>query len=233
MSTTALFRHPLETRYASEAMRRLLAEDYRFLTWRDIWIAIARLERELGVSVVSEEQITAMQAARERINYDRVAELERESRHDVMAHAEAFGQECSIAKGIIHLGCTSCTVTDNADLIIMREALGLLGVGLARVIARFGRFAYQWRHLPTLGYTHFQPAQLTTVGKRACLWIQDLLFDLEHYIYHSGYGPTNETMGKYIRALFDVDSTHPEGLAKETELSFKPVVRFQTQFQAE
>ena len=169
---------PLSTRYASEAMRRNFSDLRRFRLWRRLWIALARAEQELGLAITS-QQLAELEAHAEDVDLEAAARFERELRHDVMAHVHAWGEQCPGARGIIHLGATSCYVTDNADLILLRDGLGLLRAQLVGVVARLRDFALQWRSLPTLGFTHYQPAQATTVGKRACLWLQDLVHDLE------------------------------------------------------
>jgi adenylosuccinate lyase len=158
-------------------MVELFSPIRKFSTWRELWIALAEEERALGLPI-SEGQISEMRAARDSVDLARAAELERELRHDVMAHVHAFAEQAPSARPIIHLGATSCYVTDNADLILFREALGRIEAGLTRVVAELARFAETHRALPCLGYTHFQPAQPVTVGKRACLWLQDLASDL-------------------------------------------------------
>jgi adenylosuccinate lyase len=157
-------------------MLRLFSADKKFSTWRRLWVALARAQRELGLGV-TESQIARMEEHIHDIDYEYAAKMERELRHDVMAHVYAFGRACPAAMPIIHLGATSCYVGDNADIIIMREGLELLRAKLLRVVRRLAEFAETYKALPTLGFTHFQPAQLTTVGKRACLWIYDLLLD--------------------------------------------------------
>lgn len=169
---------PLSERYPSKEMQYLFSPEKKFRTWRKLWIALAESERELGLDI-TEEQIHQLKENAENINYDTARERERIVRHDVMAHVYAYGQQCPDAKGIIHLGATSCYVGDNTDLIIMTEALGLLRSKLVNVVAKLKDFALQHKDLPTLGFTHFQPAQPTSVGKRATLWIHDLLLDLE------------------------------------------------------
>ena len=169
---------PLSTRYASPGMRQLFSDQRRIETWRALWIVLARCERELGLSI-SAEQIAELEAHATDIDFEAAARHERELRHDVMAHVHAYGDACPKARGIIHLGATSCYVTDNGDLIIFREALRLIRRQLVSLVAKLGRFALEHKDLPALGLTHFQPAQATTIGKRACLWIQDLLHDLE------------------------------------------------------
>jgi adenylosuccinate lyase len=168
---------PLASRYASQQMQKLFCDDVKFSTWRRLWLELARAEHELGLPV-SAEQIAELAAHLTDIDYSLAAAEERRRRHDVMAHVHTYGVACPLAAPIIHLGATSCYVTDNTDLIIMRDALDQLTIRLARVIDRLARFAQLQRNLPTLGFTHFQAAQLTTVGKRASLWLQDLLMDL-------------------------------------------------------
>ena len=172
------YRSPLSERYASVAMRTNFSDRRRFTTWRKLWIALAECERELGLAI-SAEQVAELKAHAEDLDLELAARYERELRHDVMGHIHAWGDQCPKARPIIHLGATSCFVTDNADLIAMREGLRLLRAQLVSTIDVLRRFALEWRSLPTLGFTHFQPAQATTVGKRACLWIQDLVHDLE------------------------------------------------------
>jgi adenylosuccinate lyase len=168
---------PLASRYASKAMQRLFSDDVKFSTWRKLWLELARAEQRLGLAI-TDAQLNEMAAHLEDIDYTLAAAEERKRRHDVMAHVHTFGVVCPRSAPIIHLGATSCFVTDNTDLIIMRDGLDLLTVKLARVIDRLAAFARTHAGLPTLGFTHFQAAQLTTVGKRACLWLQDLLMDL-------------------------------------------------------
>ena len=176
------YESPLSSRYASDEMQYLFYSDNKFRTWRKLWIALAETERELGLPV-TEEQIAELKAHADDINYDIAAAREKEVRHDVMAHVYAYGQQCPKAKGIIHLGATSCYVGDNTDLIILYDALRLIRGKLAGAIAQLARFADEYRALPTLAFTHFQPAQPTTVGKRATLWIQEFLMDLEEVEY--------------------------------------------------
>ena len=178
MTQTDRYETPLSSRYASDEMLRLFSPDKKFSTWRRLWVALARAEMELGLPITA-EQVQEMEAHLDDINYDRAAEWEKKLRHDVMAHIHAFGEQCPKAMPIIHLGATSCYVGDNTDVILMREGLELLRSKLLRVIRRLSGFALQYKSLPTLGFTHFQPAQLVTVGKRATLWINDLLLDLE------------------------------------------------------
>jgi adenylosuccinate lyase len=172
------YRSPLGERYASRAMRENFSDRRKFTTWRRLWIALAEAEADLGL-LITAEQIAEMKAHVDDLNLEVAAEHERRLRHDVMAHIHAFGDQCPKARPILHLGATSCYVTDNAELIAMREGLRLLRRQLVGVIAALRAFAVEWRSLPTLGFTHFQPAQATTVGKRACLWLQDLVHDAE------------------------------------------------------
>lgn len=170
--------HPLIDRYASEEMADIFSPTRTALMWRDLWIALARAQRKLGVEI-PESAIAEMEEARDALDLGRVAELEAELRHDVMAHVHHFGEVAPAARGYIHLGATSAFVADNASLIQQRDALRLVRDRLTAVVAALAKIAREHRDLPTLGYTHFQPAQPTTVGKRACLWLQDFLFDLD------------------------------------------------------
>ena len=172
------YENPLNTRYASEEMQYLFSPDKKFSTWRKLWVALAKSEQELGLDI-TDEQIAEMETHIYDINYDVAKEREKKVRHDVMSHVYAFGVQCPKAKPIIHLGATSCYVGDNTDIIIMHEALLLIRKKLINLIKNLADFAGQNKNLPTLAFTHFQPAQPTTVGKRACLWLQDLLMDLE------------------------------------------------------
>lgn len=172
------YESPFNLRYASSEMQQLFSPDMKFKTWRRLWIALAEAEKELGLQI-TDEQIDELKANKDDINYDVAEQKEKEFRHDVMAHVHAYGELCPKARGIIHLGATSCYVGDNTDVIVMKEALKLLRTKLLTVIAKLSDFAMEYRSLPTLGFTHFQAAQLVTVGKRATLWIQDLLMDLE------------------------------------------------------
>ena len=174
-----IYESPLATRNASKEMLKLFSPQYKFSLWRKLWVELARSERELGISRISAEAITQMEANVEKIDFARAADWEKRLRHDVMAHVHTFEEAAPAAKGIIHLGATSQYVVDNADLIIMRDAMKLLCARLANAIDALGTFAVKWKDLPTLGYTHFQPAQLTTVGKRATIWAQDFILDLE------------------------------------------------------
>lgn len=172
------YESPLNSRYAGKEMQYLFSPDKKFTTWRKLWIALAESEKELGLHI-TDQQIAEMKAHADDVNYDVAQAREKEVRHDVMSHVYAFGQQCPSARPIIHLGATSCYVGDNTDIIIMHEALEIIREKLLNVIDVLCNFALKYKGLPTLGFTHFQPAQLTTVGKRATLWIQDLLMDLE------------------------------------------------------
>ena len=172
------YESPFSSRYASEYMLRLFSSDTRYRTWRRLWVALARAEHELGLPV-SKEQVEELASHVDDIDYDVVASREKEVRHDVMAHIYAYGKAAPGAAGIIHLGATSCYVTDNADIVIYRDALKYIRRSLIAVIKNLADFAMKYKDLPTLGYTHYQPAQLVTVGKRASLWMQDFASDLE------------------------------------------------------
>ena len=176
------YESPLNARYASKEMQFLFSPDNKFRLWRRLWIALAESEKELGLSI-TQEQIDELKSHKDDINYDVAEREERIVRHDVMAHVHAYGEQCPAARGIIHLGATSCYVGDNTDLIVMRDALILVRKRLIHVISGLAAFADQYKAMPTLGFTHFQPAQLVTVGKRATLWLQDLLFDLEELTF--------------------------------------------------
>ena len=184
MQTTDKYQSPLSERYASKEMQYIFSPDMKFRTWRKLWIALAETEKELGLSqngkpVITEEQIEELKAHAEDINYDVAKEREKLVRHDVMSHVYAYGQQCPKAAGIIHLGATSCYVGDNTDIIVMTEALRLIKKKLVNVMKVLADFAEEYKDLPTLAFTHFQPAQPTTVGKRACLWLQEFQLDLE------------------------------------------------------
>lgn len=161
---------PLSQRYASKEMQYLFSQNKKFRTWRRLWVALAETEKELGLNI-TQEQIDEMRAHQDDINYDDAVEREKLVRHDVMSHVYAYGLQCPKAKGIIHLGATSCYVGDNTDIIIMKDALKLVRTKVINVISRLAKFAKEYKDLPTLAFTHFQPAQPTTVGKRASLWI--------------------------------------------------------------
>ena len=188
MMSTDKYVSPLSERYASEQMQYIFSPDMKFRTWRRLWIALAETEMELGLCqngqpVITQEQIDEMKAHAEDINYDVARAREKEVRHDVMSHVYAYGQQCPKAAGIIHLGATSCYVGDNTDIIVMTQALKLVKKKLVNVIAELAKFADTYKDLPTLAFTHFQPAQPTTVGKRATLWAQEFCLDLEDLDY--------------------------------------------------
>jgi adenylosuccinate lyase len=222
MSTIDPDRHdtyesPLVTRNASREMLRLFSVRHKFGLWRRLWLELARCERELGVVRVSDEALRQMEAKLDDIDFDLAARWEKRLRHDVMAHVHTFEEAAPTAKGIIHLGATSQYVVDNADLIIMRDAMRLLASKLAGAIDALAEFAERWKDLPTLGYTHFQPAQLTTVGKRATLWAQDLVIDLEELEYRirtlrfRGVKGTTGTQASFL-TLFGGDHARVERL---------------------
>ena len=211
------YESPLAARNASSEMLRLFSARHKFGLWRRLWLELARSEKELGVSRISEEALRQMEAKLDDIDFDRAADWEKRLRHDVMAHVHTFEEATPAAKGIIHLGATSQYVVDNADLIIMRDAMRLLVGKLAAAIDALSEFAIRWKDLPTLGYTHFQPAQLTTVGKRAMLWAQDLVIDLEELEYRietlkfRGVKGTTGTQASFL-TLFNGDHDKVERL---------------------
>lgn len=172
------YESPLNSRYASKEMKEVFSPDTKFKTWRKLWITLAETEKELGLDI-TQEQIDELKAHKDEINYDVAREREKLVRHDVMAHVYAYGTQCPKAKGIIHLGATSCFVGDNTDVILMVEAMKIIRKKVLSVINKLSKFAMEYKDMPTLGFTHFQAAQTTTVGKRATLWIQDLMMDLE------------------------------------------------------
>lgn len=200
---------PLSERYASREMQYIFSPDMKFRTWRRLWIALAETEKELGLNI-TQEQIDELKAHADDINYDVAKERERQVRHDVMSHVYAYGVQCPKAKGIIHLGATSCYVGDNTDIIVMAEALKLVRKKLVNVIAELSKFADKYKDQPTLAFTHFQPAQPTTVGKRATLWTQEFLMDLEdlEYVLSTlkllGSKGTTGTQASFLE-LFDGD----------------------------
>lgn len=200
---------PLTGRYASKEMQYIFSQDNKFRTWRKLWIALAETEHELGLNI-TQEQIDELKAHQDEINYEVAEAREKEVRHDVMSHVYAYGVQCPNAKGIIHLGATSCYVGDNTDIIIMREGLELVHKKLVNVINELSKFAMKYKDMPTLAYTHFQPAQPTTVGKRATLWLNELVLDLEdlEYVLGSlkllGSKGTTGTQASFLE-LFDGD----------------------------
>ncbi len=210
------FEHPLASRYASKAMVRLLSPLYRQRVWRRLWVALAEAEADLGLPITA-AQIEELRATQDAVDLATIARHEAALRHDVMAAIHAWGEQAPGARPVIHLGATSCFVTDNGDLLIAQEALGLLRRRIQDLIAALGAFAAQWQDQATLGFTHFQPAQPTTVGKRACLWIQDLLLDLEdlaHLVRTTpvrGIKGTTGTQASFLE-LFDGDGDRVEAL---------------------
>lgn len=183
--STDRYQSPLSERYASREMQYIFSPDMKFRTWRRLWIALAETEMELGLDI-TQEQIDELKSHKDDINYEVAKAREKEVRHDVMSHVYAYGQQCPKAKGIIHLGATSCYVGDNTDIIVMSQALKLVRQKLINVIAELAKFADTYKALPTLAFTHFQPAQPTTVGKRASLWLQEFCMDLEDLEYVQG-----------------------------------------------
>src|SRR5256714_14265461 len=214
-----IYESPLVTRNAGKEMLRLFSPANKFGLWRRLWVELARGERELGVARISDEAIAQMSAKVDDIDFARAADWEKRLRHDVMAHVHTFEEAAPAAKGIIHLGATSQYVVDNADLIIMRDAMKLIAARLAMAIDALANFAEKWKDLPTLGYTHFQPAQLTTVGKRATLWAQDLVIDLEEIEHRiatlkfRGVKGTTGTQASFL-TLFDGDHEKCERLGR-------------------
>ncbi len=205
--STDVYQSPLSERYASKEMQYIFSQDMKFRTWRKLWIALAETEKELGLPI-TEEQIAELKAHAEDINYDVAKAREKEVRHDVMSHVYAYGVQCPKAKGIIHLGATSCYVGDNTDIIVMTEALRLIKKKLVNVMSELADFADKYKAQPTLAFTHFQPAQPTTVGKRATLWLQEFsldLEDLEHVLSNMkllGSKGTTGTQASFLE-LFD------------------------------
>ncbi len=214
-----VYESPLSSRYSGKEMKYIFSPDMKFRTWRKLWIALAEAEMELGLPV-TQAQIDELKEHQEDINYDVAVEREKLVRHDVMSHVYAYGQQCPNAKGIIHLGATSCYVGDNTDIIIMTEALKVVRNKLITVIRNLSKFADEYKSLPTLGFTHFQPAQPTTVGKRATLWIQDLLLDLEDVEYQLskakllGSKGTTGTQASFLE-LFEGDHEKCKALDKK------------------
>ena len=227
---TNAYESPLSSRYASDEMLYLFSADKKFTTWRKLWVALARAEMELGLPV-TQEQVDEMEAHLTDIDYALAAEMEKKLRHDVMAHVHTFGTACPKAMPIIHLGATSCYVGDNTDVILMREGLELIRGKLVRVLDRLGQFARKYKDLPTLGFTHFQAAQLVTVGKRATLWMNELLMDLEEVEYRlstlklRGSKGTTGTQASFLE-LFEGDHEKVKRLEEKIakEMGFTDVV---------
>ena len=213
-----LYSTPLNSRYASKEMSYIFSDDMKFSTWRKLWVALAEGEKELGLNI-TDEQIKELKDHINDINYDEAAKREKEVRHDVMSHVYAYGLQCPNAKGIIHLGATSCYVGDNTDVIIMRDALNLIKNKIVTVLNHLKNFAIEYKDMPTLGFTHFQPAQLTTVGKRATLWMQDLVMDVENIDFLisqlklRGVKGTTGTQASFME-LFDGDESKVKALDK-------------------
>ena len=227
---TNLYESPLSSRYASREMLYLFSPDKKFTTWRRLWIALARAEMKLGLPI-TQAQIDEMEQHKDEIDYEAAARYERQLRHDVMAHIHAYGDLCPTAMPIIHLGATSCFVGDNTDVILMREGLELLRGKLVNLIDRLTKFAMEYRAMPTLGFTHFQPAQLTTVGKRATLWVNELVMDLEELehridsLQFRGVKGTTGTQASFLE-LFGGDQENVRQLEKlvSQEMGFEKVV---------
>ncbi len=218
------YESPLNSRYASTTMRHLFSPDFRSQTWRKLWIELARAQHELGLPV-SAEQVAELEEQQDNIDYEMVAAKEAELRHDVMAHIHTYGHCCPKARGIIHLGATSCYVTDNSDLIIYREALLYVRRQLKQVMRQLADFAHKYKDMPTLGYTHGQPAQLVTVGKRACLWLQDFASDLGELNYllatlrFHGCRGTTGTEASFIE-LFSGDTSKIDEMNRKIAAAF-------------
>lgn len=219
MTNNNVYESPLNSRYASREMKYIFSPDKKFKTWRKLWVALAEAEMELGLPI-TKEQIDELKTHVEDINYDVAKEREKECRHDVMSHVYAYGVQCPKAKGIIHLGATSCYVGDNTDLIIMNEGLALIKSKVVKVISLLKDFALKYKGMPTLGFTHFQAAQLTTVGKRAALWIWELIMDLENINFQLeraallGSKGTTGTQASFME-LFDGDNQKVKELDKK------------------
>lgn len=224
------YESPFCTRYASKEMQYIFSADKKFQTWRRLWVALARAEMKLGLPV-TKEQVEELEQHITDINYDVAEKREKEVRHDVMSHVYAYGVQCPQAKGIIHLGATSCYVGDNTDVIIMKDALQIVKRKLINVLALLADFADQYKDMPALAYTHLQPAQLTTVGKRATLWMNEFLMDLEEIEYRIdhlkllGSKGTTGTQASFVE-LFDGDASKIKKLEKmiAEEMGFEEVV---------
>ncbi|KAI3654852.1 hypothetical protein MP228_000232 [Amoeboaphelidium protococcarum] len=213
------YQSPLTSRYASKEMAYNFSDARKFKTWRQLWIWLAKGEQQLGLADITDEAIKQMESCVDDIDWELAAAEEAKRRHDVMAHVHTFGVACPLAAPIIHLGATSCYVTDNSELIMMRDALDILLPKLARCVDRLAQFAQQYADLPTLGFTHFQPAQLTTVGKRACLWLQEFIWDLQALqrvrddLCFRGVKGTTGTQASFL-ALFNGDHDKVQQLDK-------------------
>ena len=224
------YESPFCTRYASDEMQYVFSADHKFKTWRKLWIALARAEQRQGLPI-TDAQIAELEAHADDINYDVAEAREKEVRHDVMSHVYAYGVQCPSAKGIIHLGATSCYVGDNTDVIVMREGLRIIRRKLLNVVSLLADFADRYKDMPALAYTHLQPAQLTTVGKRATLWLNELMLDygeLEHRIASLkllGSKGTTGTQASFVE-LFDGDSAKIRAVEEDIarEMGFDAVV---------
>ena len=224
------YQSPFSTRYASKEMQFLFSEDHKFRTWRRLWIALARAEQAEGLPI-TDEQIAQLEAHKDDINYEDAVRREKECRHDVMSHVYAYGLQCPDAKGIIHLGATSCYVGDNTDILIMKDGLELIRHKLLSVMALLADFARKYKDLPALAYTHLQPAQLTTVGKRATLWLNELYMDYEELVHRMdslallGSKGTTGTQASFVE-LFEGDDAKINAVEQRIakELGFEKVV---------
>ena len=225
----SVYQNPLITRYASKAMAENFSDEKRFKLWRKLWIALAESEMELGLNI-SQAQIDEMKRYADDINFEQAEKYEREVRHDVMAHVHAFGDQAKSAMPIIHLGATSCYVDCNSELIILRDAIEIIKIKLVNVLDKLSKFALKYKDLPTLGFTHLQPAQLTTVGKRATLWLQDLTIDyanlvnLENSFKLRGVKGTTGTQASFME-LFNGDESKVKELENKvvSKLGYKNV----------
>lgn len=225
----SLYENPLVSRYASKEMAEIFSDDKKFKTWRKLWIVLAQAQKELGIDI-SDEQLEEMKMFQNDINYDYARKKEEELRHDVMAHVHAYGEQCPLAMPILHLGATSAYVGDNTDILVMLDGLDTIRRKLISCIALLTEFAVKYKDMPTLGFTHFQPAQLTTVGKRACLWMQDLILDVEELeqvlasIRLRGVKGTTGTQASFL-ALFNQDHDKVKQLERKfvQKLGFEKV----------
>lgn len=223
----SLYQNPLNSRYSSKEMSEIFSDDKKFSTWRKLWLALAECEKELGLNI-TDEQISELKLHVNDINYDVAIEREKIVRHDVMSHVYAYGVQCESAKGVIHLGATSCYVCDNTDIILMKEALFLIKNKILKVIDNLKVFSIEYKNIPTLAFTHYQAAQLTTVGKRACLWMHDLVLDLEslEFVISNlklrGVKGTTGTQASFMN-LFDNNQEKVKSLDKmiSNKLGFK------------
>ncbi len=219
MADNSIYVNPLTTRYASKEMQQAFSDEKRFKLWRKLWIALAESEKEMGLGI-TDEQVEELKKYADDINYDVAEAYEKQTRHDVMAHVKAYGDQATSAKGIIHLGATSCFVDCNSELIMIYDALGIILVKLVNVMEKLTKFAMKYKDMPTLGFTHLQPAQLTTVGKRATLWLQDLSMDYENIVHLlegfklRGVKGTTGTQASFMD-LFDGDEEKVKELEKK------------------